>query len=70
MYLPLPSRTCGTGFFYEERRKTKKIPENIWGPVLITGASDDDPSGIVTYSQVGAGYGLTGFSGCRCLPSR
>ena len=32
----------------------------ILGPGLITGASDDDPSGIGTYSQVGAqlGYGL------------
>jgi len=30
------------------------------GPGLITGASDDDPSGIGTYSQVGAqfGYGM------------
>ncbi|HWH64339.1 MAG TPA: divalent metal cation transporter, partial [Ginsengibacter sp.] len=28
------------------------------GPGLITGASDDDPSGIVTYSQAGAGFGL------------
>jgi NRAMP (natural resistance-associated macrophage protein)-like metal ion transporter len=30
------------------------------GPGLVTGASDDDPSGIGTYSQVGAqfGYGL------------
>jgi Mn2+/Fe2+ NRAMP family transporter len=27
------------------------------GPGLITGASDDDPSGIATYSQVGARYG-------------
>jgi len=33
----------------------------ILGPGLITGASDDDPSGIATYSQAGAqfGYGLT-----------
>ncbi|SAL22728.1 natural resistance-associated macrophage protein [Caballeronia choica] len=32
----------------------------VMGPGLITGASDDDPSGIATYSQVGAqfGYGL------------
>jgi NRAMP (natural resistance-associated macrophage protein)-like metal ion transporter len=30
----------------------------ILGPGLITGASDDDPSGIATYSQVGAAYGL------------
>jgi NRAMP (natural resistance-associated macrophage protein)-like metal ion transporter len=28
------------------------------GPGLITGASDDDPSAITTYSQAGAGYGL------------
>ncbi|HKV80670.1 MAG TPA: Nramp family divalent metal transporter [Candidatus Sulfotelmatobacter sp.] len=29
------------------------------GPGLITGASDDDPSGIATYSQVGAQFGYT-----------
>ena len=27
------------------------------GPGLITGAADDDPSGIATYSQAGAQYG-------------
>ncbi len=31
----------------------------VLGPGLITGASDDDPSGIATYSQAGAQYGLT-----------
>ncbi len=30
----------------------------LLGPGLITGASDDDPSGIATYSQAGAAYGL------------
>src|SRR6201993_5078795 len=30
----------------------------ILGPGLVTGASDDDPSGIATYSQAGAGFGL------------
>ena len=30
----------------------------IFGPGLVTGASDDDPSGIATYSQAGAQYGL------------
>ena len=33
---------------------------SLWarlGPGLITGAADDDPSGIATYSQVGAGIG-------------
>ena len=29
------------------------------GPGLVTGASDDDPSGIATYSQAGAAYGLS-----------
>ena len=29
------------------------------GPGLITGASDDDPSGVATYDQVGAKYGPT-----------
>jgi NRAMP (natural resistance-associated macrophage protein)-like metal ion transporter len=29
----------------------------IMGPGLITGASDDDPSGIATYSEAGASYG-------------
>ena len=30
----------------------------VLGPGLVTGASDDDPSGIATYSQAGAQYGL------------
>ncbi len=29
------------------------------GPGLITGASDDDPSGIATYSQAGAAFGYS-----------
>ena len=45
--------------------QSKKISNKLirfWknaGPGLITGASDDDPSGIATYSQAGAAYGLT-----------
>ncbi|MDN3657336.1 Nramp family divalent metal transporter [Ferruginibacter paludis] len=31
----------------------------VLGPGLVTGASDDDPSGIATYSQAGAKFGLT-----------
>jgi len=30
----------------------------ILGPGLVTGAADDDPSGIATYSQTGAAYGV------------
>ena len=39
---------------------TSKIKKylSILGPGLITGASDDDPSGIATYSQAGAGFGF------------
>src|ERR1700734_4190099 len=32
---------------------------DIMGPGLITGASDDDPSGIATYSQAGAQFGYS-----------
>src|SRR5260370_15260158 len=35
--------------------------ENLFaslGPGLITGAADDDPSGIATYSQIGAQFGF------------
>ncbi len=42
------------------RRKSKFY--RFWkvlGPGLITGASDDDPSGIATYSQAGAAFGLS-----------
>ena len=32
---------------------------DVMGPGLITGASDDDPSGIATYSQAGAQFGYS-----------
>lgn len=43
------------------RQKDIKKVEDYWkslGPGLTTGAADDDPSGIATYSQAGAGYGF------------
>ncbi len=46
-------------------KSTKSKPNKLqrfWkllGPGLVTGASDDDPSGIATYSQAGAAYGLS-----------
>ena len=50
------ARTNGFGRF---RRKLVGSLEEL-GPGLVTGAADDDPSGIATYSQAGAqfGYGL------------
>ena len=32
---------------------------NVFGPGLITGAADDDPSGIATYASVGAQFGAS-----------
>jgi len=56
MYLDPPA-CAGCGIIMKQEGKLKKFLK-ILGPGLITGASDDDPSGIATYSQVGAGYGL------------
>jgi NRAMP (natural resistance-associated macrophage protein)-like metal ion transporter len=41
-------------------KKTSSLRKffKLIGPGLVTGASDDDPSGIATYSQAGAAYGL------------
>jgi NRAMP (natural resistance-associated macrophage protein)-like metal ion transporter len=40
--------------------KPRNMVLRLLGPGLVTGAADDDPSGIATYSQAGAqfGYGL------------
>lgn len=43
------------------KSKSFKKPRKYWntlGPGLTTGAADDDPSGIATYSQTGAQYGF------------
>jgi Mn2+/Fe2+ NRAMP family transporter len=38
--------------------RLKEHPLSRLGPGLITGVADDDPSGIATYSQAGAQFGL------------
>jgi NRAMP (natural resistance-associated macrophage protein)-like metal ion transporter len=51
----IAKRIPGTGI-----NPVKKV-KSYWyllGPGLTTGASDDDPSGIATYSQAGAQYGF------------
>jgi NRAMP (natural resistance-associated macrophage protein)-like metal ion transporter len=40
-----------------EKNPLKRLGKAL-GPGLITGASDDDPSGIGTYAQAGAQYGF------------
>ena len=45
-----------------DMKNSSNIFSRFWkilGPGLVTGASDDDPSGIATYSQAGAAYGLS-----------
>ncbi len=50
--------------FHADRAEAASAPATAitWlkklGPGLITGAADDDPSGIATYSQAGAQFGL------------
>jgi NRAMP (natural resistance-associated macrophage protein)-like metal ion transporter len=39
-------------------RLKKPAYHSALGPGLVTGAADDDPSGIATYSQAGAAYGF------------
>src|SRR6201986_4846371 len=40
------------------RSRFKKFLKAL-GPGLVTGASDDDPSGIITYAQAGAQFGMS-----------
>jgi len=47
---PYRPRTAGARERFQSR--TREL-----GPGLITGAADDDPSGIATYSQAGAAFG-------------
>ena len=39
-------------------KKPKNLIFRLLGPGLVTGAADDDPSGIATYSQAGAQFGF------------
>jgi NRAMP (natural resistance-associated macrophage protein)-like metal ion transporter len=50
----LPRPNALRGFW----TRLKEHPLARLGPGLITGAADDDPSGIATYSQAGAQFGL------------
>ncbi len=46
----------------DKRRNLSARLARFWkllGPGLVTGSSDDDPSGIAAYSQAGAAFGLT-----------
>ena len=56
---PAPDPTQAVEQTHGKKFKKKLLKVfKILGPGLITGASDDDPSGIATYSQAGAKYGF------------
>lgn len=42
----------------KQRRNPVRRFFQILGPGLVTGAADDDPSGVATYAQAGATYGM------------
>src|SRR5689334_5743656 len=58
---PTPSDRRGSPRPYRPRADTRRqrvrSRARELGPGLITGAADDDPSGIATYSQAGAAFG-------------
>ena len=41
-----------------DAKKPRNMVLRLLGPGLVTGAADDDPSGIATYSQAGAQFGF------------
>ena len=57
--MPTADREKGT--LAKDQSRAGSNRSKLWrvlGPGLITGASDDDPSGIATYSQAGAQFGF------------
>src|SRR5580704_5955386 len=53
-----PMQRPGKGILRMLWTRLKEHPLARLGPGLITGVADDDPSGIATYSQAGAQFGL------------
>src|SRR5580698_8909207 len=53
-----PMQRPGDGILRMLWTRLKEHPLARLGPGLITGVADDDPSGIATYSQAGAQFGL------------
>jgi NRAMP (natural resistance-associated macrophage protein)-like metal ion transporter len=52
-----PKGALGANEANESGKSFENVSLRVIGPGLVTGASDDDPSGIATYSQAGAQYG-------------
>src|SRR5450756_916312 len=61
-YTMKPSPSSKTTIGAKAAHAPQTLKDKIFrmlGPGLITGASDDDPSGIATYSQAGAQFGFS-----------
>jgi Mn2+/Fe2+ NRAMP family transporter len=58
MRMSTPAAPPDSGTFQVLLRRLREHPLSRLGPGLITGVADDDPSGIATYSQAGAQFGL------------
>jgi NRAMP (natural resistance-associated macrophage protein)-like metal ion transporter len=58
MTFAAPSRASPRPLIHTLRHRLSRSPLAFVGPGLITGVADDDPSGIVTYTQAGARFGL------------
>lgn len=56
---PAPGKQLLSGLPGSQIFKKAKNYWHMLGPGLTTGAADDDPSGIATYSQTGARYGFS-----------
>ena len=56
-HIRLPSESLEAELAKE--RNPAKLLLKLLGPGLVTGASDDDPSGIATYAQGGAALGVS-----------
>jgi NRAMP (natural resistance-associated macrophage protein)-like metal ion transporter len=54
---PVPASRQQAGTPVQGRRSGWGYLLGVLGPGLVTGAADDDPSGIATYSQTGAQFG-------------
>lgn len=59
--MPLVPSRAKSGLEHHARRRSLRGHGYFkrLGPGIVTGAADDDPSGIATYSQVGAAQGLS-----------
>ena len=55
---PAATKANGKALEGKKPKESRYLILRLLGPGLVTGAADDDPSGIATYSQAGAQFGF------------